>query len=514
MNEDDLRSAFDDLARRGADEQAARLRRGDGLPAGWIAAAARRRRRHRSAVGVVAGLALLAGVAVAGAVAVGLPGPVPPATPTPAPPSPTTQPTPTGSPDSTPEPTSTRPVDGDGAAGSTGVLRAYPTAPGAAWTTPGDALWPYLAPDDDPIVGDATASYPAFLPFRALVADGTWLVAGGSLAGESSAAVDAGTGDVRWTREPSMMCGGVHDELFVCLQDGDVVLVDPADGAPVRTVLVPQPGAGVQGIAVVGDLAAVHSALGDDVRVDVLDLRTGDGSGTVLRDRVDPERPVGDAVTYWERSGTVVRFLGVQHTVVVDTATATVLAPDVDQDTGVRADGWVEGWAADGTLHAVGPQGQDHPLPGAPTRTLPVWAPQEGRTVPLLTGSDPSDGVADAVHAVDPATGLELWTFPGADTVLAVGGRTAVLRAPDALVGVDLTSGTELWRAGSRTGTVVGYDGTRFVLADDAGTASAVDASDGAVAWSTTVPGRLVAADGTLAVVGADGSLTALPPSS
>lgn len=500
MNEHDLQRAFDDLARRGADEQAERLRRGDGLSAGRITAGARRR-RLRTTAGVVASLALLGGVAVVGAVAVGLPTPVPPATPEPSAPAPTpTAPTPTA----TPTPTADGTATPDILDLRTGVLRPYATAPAPSWTTPGSDLWPYVAPGDSPVVGDATAGYPAYFPFRALAADGTWLVAGGSLLGESAAAVDAATGDVRWTREVTMMCGGEYDGLLVCQTGSSVVLIDPATGATVRTVLADS---AAQGLVVLGFTLVTHETVGPDVRVRVRDLRSGEGADTTLPDRVDPSAAIGDAAASWDRSGSLVLFAGVQHAVAVDVFTGTLLATDLDQPTGVRGDGWVEGWAADGTLRAVGPAGQDLHLPGSPAGTIPVWAPGYGVTVPLLTGSDPADGVADAVNAVDPATGLELWTFPGADTVLAVAGPTAVLHAPDALVGVDLTTGAERWRAGART--VVGYDGTRFVISDDDGTASAVDAADGTVAWTTTVPGRLVAADGTLVVVGADGSLGA-----
>jgi outer membrane protein assembly factor BamB len=507
MNEHDLQSAFDDLARRGADEQAERLRRGDGLSAGRITAGARRR---RTVVGVVASLAVLGGVAVAGGVAGALPTPVPPATPTPAPeqPTPTTGPTPEPAPGLTPTPTVAEP---DGMT-ATGFLRAYPSAPAPAWTAPGSSLWPFLGAGEDLSVGDPMASYPAFLPFRVVAVDGTWLVAGGSLMNESAAGVDAATGDVRWVRERSRMCGGAYDDLLVCLDaNGAVALLDPVRDVAVRTLMPPEDLA-VQGLAVFGDTVVVHSSGVSDVVIDVVNLDTGAVDETVLANRIDPDAPVGDSVTYWERSGSIVRFVGLQYTLVVDTESGALLAPDLAQPTGVRADGWVEGQAADGTLHAVGPQGQDVLLPGESVGTVPVWVPTDGLTVPLLTNSVSSDGSFDGVHAVDPTTGTELWSVPGATTVLAVGGRTAVLRAADALVGVDVTTGAEVWRAGTRDSTVVVYDGTRFVLSDVDGTVQAVDAADGGVAWTATVAGRLVAADDTLAVVGEDGSLTALPP--
>jgi hypothetical protein len=83
MNHDDLHGAFDDLARRGADDQADRLRRGDGISTDRVTAVARGLRRRRAAVASVAGFALLSGAAVAGATVLDRPAPPQPAAPTP-----------------------------------------------------------------------------------------------------------------------------------------------------------------------------------------------------------------------------------------------------------------------------------------------------------------------------------------------------------------------------------------------------------------------------------------------
>jgi hypothetical protein len=96
MNHDDLHGAFDDLARRGAADQADRLRRGDGISADRVTSVARSHRRRRAAVASVAGFALLSGAAVAGTTVLDRPAPPQPAAPSPTSPSPVT-PSPTAS---------------------------------------------------------------------------------------------------------------------------------------------------------------------------------------------------------------------------------------------------------------------------------------------------------------------------------------------------------------------------------------------------------------------------------
>ena len=96
MNEHDLHGAFDDLARRGAEEQTGRMGRGDGISAERVTAVARRVRRRRAAVTAVAGFALLGGATVAGATVLDRPAPPQPAVPAPVPsPSTTPEPAPT-----------------------------------------------------------------------------------------------------------------------------------------------------------------------------------------------------------------------------------------------------------------------------------------------------------------------------------------------------------------------------------------------------------------------------------
>jgi hypothetical protein len=97
MNDHDLHSALDDLARRTADEQGRLMRAGTGLSADGVASGARRHRRRRAAVTTVAGLVVLGSAVVAGAAVVDRPVPAPPASPAPTPSTtaPTPAPTPT-----------------------------------------------------------------------------------------------------------------------------------------------------------------------------------------------------------------------------------------------------------------------------------------------------------------------------------------------------------------------------------------------------------------------------------
>jgi hypothetical protein len=85
MNDHDLHSALDDLARRTADEQGRLMRAGTGLSADDVASGARRHRRRRATVTAVAGLVVLGGAAMAGATGFGRPAATPPAAPPPRP---------------------------------------------------------------------------------------------------------------------------------------------------------------------------------------------------------------------------------------------------------------------------------------------------------------------------------------------------------------------------------------------------------------------------------------------
>lgn len=99
MNEHDLHGAFGDLARRGADDQAERMRRGAGIAAGDVVRRASRGRQRRAAGVSVTTLAVL-GAAVLGGVAFGRAPEPQPAVPVPSPTTSAPAPTP-----STPAPT-------------------------------------------------------------------------------------------------------------------------------------------------------------------------------------------------------------------------------------------------------------------------------------------------------------------------------------------------------------------------------------------------------------------------
>ncbi|VTR78624.1 hypothetical protein [Cellulomonas hominis] len=99
MNDHDLHSALDALARRTAAEQSHLMRAGTGLSADGVASGARRHRRRRAAVATVAGLVVLGSAVVAGATVVDRPVPAPPASPAPSATSPA--PTPSATPDGT-----------------------------------------------------------------------------------------------------------------------------------------------------------------------------------------------------------------------------------------------------------------------------------------------------------------------------------------------------------------------------------------------------------------------------
>ncbi|WP_147795333.1 hypothetical protein [Cellulomonas sp. Y8] len=128
MNEHDLNAALGDLARRGADDQAARMRDGDGLSAGRVASVAGRRRRRRTTVASAATLAVVGAAVVAGAALGSAPEPQPAA------------PRPTAT--STPTPASTSPAPAPTAtSGDAGTLPAGdPTLPFGACGALADAV--------------------------------------------------------------------------------------------------------------------------------------------------------------------------------------------------------------------------------------------------------------------------------------------------------------------------------------------------------------------------------------
>lgn len=518
MNQHDLHSAFGHLARRGADEQAARLHRGDGLSAPVITRRAAQARRRRTAVTAVTGVAAVAGLVLAGSALAARPDPQPADTPT------ITHPTPAPTPTPSKSATAVLPDAGTGdaepTAATSGLLQPYPTAPTVGWTTPVDDLWtPRRAENVGlmPMFGDVTSSPHVYPGFRALAAGSTWLVAVGQPYDEQLTGVDAGTGDARWawpdaTGERVLSCGGVYDDLLVCLRAGadpaasEIQLRDPVTGAVVRAV-----GSGGTGIAVVGDAVVVHRVDGADVEVRVLDLDDGSVRAEhILRDRADQGDVLGDPVVMAETIGSLLRVHGVGYSFAMDVSTGSLLAEGM-APVGLRGDGWVTAQAADGSSHAVGLEGEDVLLPGTPASSPTVWSPASEIDVPLLTWSDSGDGQRDSVSAVDSGSGDVLWSVAGASVVQAVAGRTAVLLGDDALIGVDVVTGDELWRTG--LGNVVGYDGERVVI-DDAVGARAVRAVDGVVDWTLALdPARgVLAVDGTLALTGADGSLSALAP--
>jgi hypothetical protein len=516
MNQHDMHAALGDLAQRGADEQAERLRRGAGLSAPAIARRSAHARRRRTAVTAVTGVAAVAGLVLAGSALADRPDPQPADTPTITHPTPAPSPTPSASADA--PVTAAPPVqDTDDTTATSGVVRPYPTAPTALWTASAGSLWTSTDVQSEgatPVVGDVAATPHSYPGSRAIAAGGALLFAVGVPPfDERLVGLDDAGGAVRWSwlqdaEDRVLSCAGTYDELLVCqgVADGEPVvqLRDPASGAVVRTV-----GPGGDGIAVADDAVVVHGSVGTDVHVRVVDLATGSVRSTIdLPGYVDEDTPPGDHVVWPETAGSLVLLHGVQYQLALDVRTGTVLAEDM-WPVGVRADGWVTAIADDGTAHAVGPHGEDVALPGIAAGTVGVWAPAAGVDVPLLTWSDSGDGLPDAVEAVDGKTGQASWSVAGASAVQAVAGRTAVLLGDSELIGVDVVTGAELWRTG--WGNVRAFDGERFVIAGTDGL-QGVRATDGDVAW--TLPGSEL--DGVLAVgsllvgVGPDGSLRAL----
>lgn len=525
MNEHDLHGAFGDLARRGADDQAARMRRGAGLAAGDITRRAARARQRRAGASAVTGVVVVAGLVLGGSSLTHRPDPQPADTPSPTvtrpAPAPSRTPAPAPSPTSAPTSTPTLPDPVTDIA-TTGLLRPYPTEPRVAWTTSGSSLWtPSDGVEGAPTLGDVSASMHTLPPFRGLAAGTGLLVATGVPADEWVVGLDSGSGAVTWRSDGGadgvISCGGSHDDLLVCLgrrgteAAADVQLRDPATGAVVRTL-----GPGGHGMAVVGDAVLVFDSDETDVQLRIIDLTTGAvRHESTLAGAVDADAPTGDGVIWWERAGSVVLVHGYGYQMVVDVADGSVLGQALATPQAVRADGWVAGTAADGSTHAVGPQGQDLLLPDPTMLTPVVWAPRAGSVVPLLAGSSPGDGKADRVSAVDPASGETLWTVPDVWAVDGVVGDTALLRGDDLLLAVDVRTGAELWRKDITCG-VVGFDGDRVVVSAATGPhrVAAFDLEDGDEAWTKTLPADQVAQqiDGTLVLVGADGSLGALLP--
>ena len=514
MNEQDLHDVLGELARRGADEQAARMARGDGLSAPRAVAVAGARRRRRAALVTGGSVAAVAALTLSGFALVGQPDPQP-AGPTPAPSPTVTAPAPSASPEPSPSGTA-QPDDGDEeapeAAGA--VLRPYPTAPSVAWTTPASAFW---SGDTSLLYGDVTAIPHTVVGFRAVSAGGTWLLAAGEPHFEDLVAVDAATGAILWrlpagrSADPdatSEACVGVHDGLLVCqgvAGDHSVVqLRDPVTGRVVRSTPAADPF-----IAMTDGALVTHGARGRDLHVTVTDLATGAVRAELTVPGVVGDLPEGmDGQIVGLPAGRLLHARDDGHyAFTLDTRTNTLL-DDGFAPAGARADGWAFRTAPDGRTDAVGPDGQHVALPGTDV-PLVVWAPDRGITVPLLSGSDPGDGRPDQVSAVDPATGSVVWSVPGAAFVHAVSGRTAVL-AGDELVAVDVLSGAELWRAPLGIG-VVGADGTRVVIRRP-GELQALDLRDGSVAWTVaTGESQVEVVDGTLVLVAPDGSLSALP---
>lgn len=486
MNEHDLHAAFGDLARRGTEEQTERMRHGDGLSAERVTLRAGRARRRRAGAATVSGLVVAAALVLGGTTLADRPQPQPatPPTPTVTTPAPSPDPTPDPLPSSTPSspPLATQPARDD----VSGFLQPYPVQPRAGWTIPVDRLWTPSAGfrGGTPILGDVTASPHSYPGFRALAAEDRWVLAVGDPYDEWLVGVDAAGGAATWQLpdDEVLACAGVHDGLLVCLGptgDGSsaVQLRDPATGSVVRTA-----GPGGTGIAVADGAVVVHRADGADVHVEVRDLTTGERRADVtLAGAYDPDTPQGDGVLVTERAGSVVLVRSVGYQFALDARTGTVLGQSLERLTDVRPDGWVTGYAEDGTVHAVGPDGQDVPLPGTGTWTARVWAPASDVSVPLLSGSDAYDGEADVLTAVDPASGEVLWTVAGADAVVAVVDRVAVAAAGRELVGVDLVTGEERWR--TAFGDPAGFDGERLVLRVQ-DRVHALAADDGAEAWS------------------------------
>ncbi|WP_158370531.1 PQQ-binding-like beta-propeller repeat protein [Cellulosimicrobium cellulans] len=525
MNEHDLHGAFGDLARRGADDQAARLRNGAGLSAADITRRAARARQRRAGASAVTGVVVVAGLVLGGGALTHRPEPQPADTPSPT----VTRPSP--APSRTPAPTPTSSPTSTGSALDTGdpvadvvpigLLRRYAGAPRVAWTVPGAELRPPGSEDAFTGLGDVTASMHAFSPFRAVAAGGGWMVAAGGFSDERLVTVDSASGGLGWVADGGpdgvISCGGGYDGLMVCLgrvgtsTDTEVQLRDPATGAVVRTA-----GSGGHGLAVVGDIALVFDSNDTDVHLRTIDLAPGaTRRETTAAGLVQPDMPVGDGVVSWESAGSLVLVHGYQYNLAVDVTDLSVRARTLTVPTAVRADGWVTGPGADESLRAVGPQGQEVPLPGgADVATPSVWAPTTGAVVPLLTGSSPYDGAADRVTALDTGSGATLWSVPGVWSADGVVGETALLRGDGVLVAVDVRTGAERWRSAT-SGELVGFDGTRVVIGTDDGSSRAValDLSDGSETWSLPLPDqRVEQVDGTLVGIGADGSLSALLP--
>jgi outer membrane protein assembly factor BamB len=525
MNEHDLHGAFGDLARRGADDQAERMRRGAGIAAGDVVRRASRGRQRRAGASAVTGVVIVVGLVLGGSALTHRPDPQPADTPSPTVTGPAPAPSRTRAPAPTPtsEHTSSPPLpDPATDLATTGLLRPYPTEPSVTWTASGSSLWPSAdGVEGPPTIGDVSASMHTLPPFRGLAAGTGLLVATGVPADEWVVGVDSRSGAVTWRSDGGadgvISCGGSYDDLLVCLgrrgteAAADVQLRDPATGAVVRTV-----GPGGHGIVVVGDAVLVFDSDDTDVHLRTMDLASGAVRyESTLAGAARVDEPIGDGVIWWERAGSMVLVHGYGYTLAVDVADGSVLGQSLASLQAVRADGWVTGTGAGGSPRAVGPQGQDLLLPDPTVLPPVVWAPRVGSAVPLLAGSSPGDGKADRVSALDPVTGETLWTVPDVWAADGVVGDTALLRGDDLLLAVDVRTGAERWRE-DITCEVVGFDGDRVVVAAATGPhrVAAFDLEDGDEAWTKTLPADQVAKqiDGTLVLVGADGSLRAHQP--
>lgn len=188
--------------------------------------------------------------------------------------------------------------------------------------------------------------------------------------------------------------------------------------------------------------------------------------------------------------------------------------------------------SSDGELVAFPPDGDEVfrvPVTGF-TSTLPGGHTTDGERVYV--------GVPDGVVALEVADGSEVWRVPIETTNIAAGtgaGRPAVVdgrvfvvtsgpgsgrSVERALVALDATDGTELWRqplAAELPAGPIAADSERIVVWDGGGTVRAYEPATGAELWATgidvlgIVPAGLVAmADGFVATILAGGDVVVL----
>lgn len=363
-----------------------------------------------------------------------------------------------------------------------GLVEPYPGEPHVAWTAATTDLVPGSVPADAPRV----AGFGGLAPSRGsfvVAAGGTWVVLLGSGSGAQLVAVDAATGERRWSR-PLGGPGGVDQcagtdtaGQLVCLGTSAsgasaLQVLDATDGAVVREV-VPDLDAGA--VTVSGDVAVVHGY--DAARVERwtgISTRTGEplwsGSGSApVEDTFSAVAAYGDRV--------VLGGLGRQ---VLDARSGEPVADDGEADTMLG---------------------------------LRVADPRSGVRL--------SGDLAGALRARDAQDGTALWERPDEYALGAVPGTVLVRALAGEVVALDDRTGASRWSVSGRDGStvdVVASDGSRVVLAHhDADrwlvSLSAVDAATGATVWTSArsardvlvVGGRLLLDDGT-------GTLTALAP--